>query len=95
MNNIPKLISLKFLIILIGISLSLFNRSSRSEGLDIIVKELCLEGFKKELDYNQKMINMEIGEYTCDCFLSKIKENITFDLAIQSCKKDASKRFEF
>ena len=38
---------------------------------------------------------MKIGEFTCDCFVNRINNNENLDAALETCKEEASTRFNF
>ncbi len=66
---------------------------SYSQGITAIIKEFCLNEFKKESNYYDSKIDISIGEFTCDCFIDKIDEGHIIKNAKEICKKKATKKF--
>ena len=90
MRNFQSTLKLLFLTAILGFS---FPNMYKGEDLNELIKRFCLQGFKQELTNSNKSIDLEIGEYTCDCFVTLINNNQSFDSARERCKEDALKKY--
>ncbi len=64
-----------------------------STSIYSIMKNFCIEGYKKEAQSENKVINNEIGEFTCNCFINKYSQGEGFNAARDKCKVEALKKF--
>ena len=80
-------------LILTAILIFAFPDKYHSQDLNNLIKTFCIEGFKNELKNNNDKINLDLGEYVCDCFVTKVNNNESLDSARDKCKKEAMDKF--
>ena len=81
------------LILLITILSFLLPKISTSKDLNELIKAFCLEGYRNELIKNKKTVDMKLGEYICDCFVTRINKNESIENARDKCKNEALEKF--
>ncbi len=76
-----------------SVAIGLTQGEARSEGTNELVTQFCLAGFEAEMEKSDKPLNKSIGTYTCDCFVNKFSNGLSFEKARELCKEEAYKRF--
>ena len=84
---------LRIILLTIGISISIFYKEIKANEINTLIKEFCLNEFKKEMKESGKELIPEVGEFTCNCFINKIETGKTLKLARENCKEEVSKIF--
>ncbi len=72
-----------------------FPKSANSTDLNELIKAFCIDGFKKELAANNQSIDLELGEYICDCLVRRVNKNEGIEQAKNKCTNEALKKFEY
>jgi len=93
MKSASKLRSQAKVFILTLILISALPNKYYSQDLNNIIKMFCMEDFKNELSSNNDTINLDLGEYVCDCFVNRVNNNESLDSARDKCKKEALEEF--
>ena len=70
-----------------------FIPAAQSQEINMLIKQFCLEAFNKEIVKNKEEVDLRIGDFTCDCFVRRVINNDSLEIARQACKEEASKRF--
>ena len=66
----------------------------KSEENNLLTK-ICLLNFNAQMKSLGKVPSPEIADFTCKCFLNKIKNGSSIESAKDYCKKEASVKFTF
>ncbi len=82
----------KIIILLIGIT-TLLSNDSRSSEIHIMIKNFCLDEYKRELNEAELKLDENIAELTCHCFVNKIKAGESLNSAHETCKEKVVKKF--
>ncbi len=90
-----KLKPYKQYLLIAAILVLAINGRLQSKDLNAIIKSFCLEGFKKEFINNNETMNLELGEYICNCFVKRINKNENIDSALEKCKEEALDKFGY
>ncbi len=86
----------KISVIVIASILTLgFPNSLNSTDLNKLIKAFCIDGYKKELTKNNHDIDLELGEYICNCLVKRVNKNENLEKARNKCTKEALKKFEY
>ena len=83
----------QFLIILIISTLGYSKYMLYANDLNNMIKGFCLQSFKKEYLESEKELNLELSEYTCNCFIKRINNNESIESARKKCKEDGLKKY--
>ena len=84
--------ALKRMVLLI---LLLFINPASTSGFefDHLIKKICLNQFKNQMAINKTLPPKGMAEYTCNCFMDKINNDLSIDNAIKYCQVKASEKF--
>ncbi len=84
---------LKAIILLLGITTSLLCRESKSNELKFIIKDFCLDEYRREMKEAQKEVNTEIGDFSCNCFIDRIEGGESVTSSLETCKEAVVENF--
>tara|TARA_Y100001968_G_C18891320_1_gene496289 strand:- start:89 stop:343 length:255 start_codon:yes stop_codon:yes gene_type:complete len=81
---------LLILIIIFGTDLAI----ATEENENSLITELCLIGFKSEMEIAGINPPQGMAKFTCDCFTKRISGHYSLNEAQKKCKEEASKNFD-
>ncbi len=81
------------LINLIYLEPLIFTRPIRSDSINKLIKNACLEAFYLEMEEAGPSPPEKMGDYACKCFIKKIRTGLAFDSAQAVCKEETNKAF--
>ena len=71
-----------------------YNTQAIASNNSGILKELCLISFHTKMKTIRQSPQEEVANFTCECFLKKIENNIELNSAKSQCKQEVKEKFK-